>query len=53
MIDDIDYFVFQVKDGDVLIVEVILDCFENKFEIKGVVYCLGIYQFGGILNIVC
>lgn len=51
-IDDIDYSVFQLKDGDVLTAEAILDRFENKLEIKGAVYRPGIYQFGGALNTV-
>lgn len=51
-IDDIDYSVFQVKDGDVLTAEAILDRFENKLEIRGAVYRPGIYQFGGALNTV-
>ena len=51
-IDDIDYSVFQVKDGDALTAEAILDRFENKLEIKGAVYRPGIYQFGGTLNTV-
>lgn len=51
-IDDIDYSVFQVKDGDVLTAEAILDRFENKLEIKGAVYRPGIYQFSGALNTV-
>ena len=51
-IDDMDYSVFQLKDGDVLTAEAILDRFENKLEIKGAVYRPGIYQFGGSLNTV-
>lgn len=51
-IDDIDYSVFQLKDGDVLTAEAILDRFENKLEIKGAVYRPGIYQFSGSLNTV-
>lgn len=51
-IDDIDYSVFQVKDGDVLMAEAILERFENKLEIKGAVYRPGIYQFSGALNTV-
>lgn len=51
-IDDIDYSVFQLKDGDVITAEAILDRFENKLEIKGAVYRPGIYQFGGALNTV-
>lgn len=51
-VDDMDYSVFKVKDGDVLTAEAILDRFENKLEIKGAVYRPGIYQFGGDLNTV-
>lgn len=51
-IDDIDYSVFQLKDGDVLMAEAILERFENKLEIKGAVYRPGVYQFGGSLNTV-
>ena len=51
-VDDMDYTVFQVKDGDVITAEAILDRFENKLEIKGAVYRPGIYQFGGDLNTV-
>lgn len=51
-IDDIDYSVFQLKDGDVLTAEAILDRYENKLEIKGAVYRPGIYQYSGNLNTV-
>ena len=51
-VDDMDYTVFQLKDGDVITAEAILDRFENKLEIKGAVYRPGIYQFGGDLNTV-
>ena len=51
-VDDLDYSVFKLKDGDVLTAEAILDRFENKLEIKGAVYRPGIYQFGGDLNTV-
>ena len=51
-IDDIDYSVFPVKDGDKVTAEAILNRFENKLEIKGAVYRPGIYQFGGSLNTV-
>ena len=49
-VDDMDYSVFKLKDGDVLTAEAILNRFENKLEIKGAVYRPGIYQFGGDLN---
>ena len=51
-VDNMDYSVFKLKDGDVLTAEAILDRFENKLEIKGAVYRPGIYQFGGNLNTV-
>ena len=51
-VDDMDYSVFKLKDGDVLTAEAILNRFENKLEIKGAVYRPGIYQFGGDLNTV-
>ena len=51
-VDDMDYTVFQLKDGDVITAEAILNRFENKLEIKGAVYRPGIYQFGGNLNTV-
>ncbi|MBR2455911.1 MAG: SLBB domain-containing protein [Bacteroidaceae bacterium] len=51
-VDDIDYSVFKIKDGDILTAEAILNRFENKLEIKGAVYRPGIYQYGGSLNTV-
>ena len=51
-VDDMDYSVFTLKDGDVLTAEAILNRYENKLEIKGAVYRPGIYQFGGDLNTV-
>ena len=51
-IDDIDFSVFKLKDGDVLTAESILDRYENKLEIKGAVYRPGVYQLSGSLNTV-
>ena len=51
-VEDIDYSVFKLKDGDVITAEAVLDRYENKLEIKGAVYRPGIYQFGGQLNTV-
>ena len=51
-VEDIDFSVFKLKDGDVLTAEAILNRYENKLEIKGAVYRPGIYQFGGNLNTV-
>lgn len=46
-VDDIDYSVFKLTDGDILNISAMLERFENKLEIKGAVYRPGIYQFGG------
>ena len=51
-VDEMDYSVFKLKDGDVLTAEAILNRYENKLEVKGAVYRPGIYQFGGDLNTV-
>lgn len=51
-VDNMDYSVFKLKDGDVLTAEAILDRYENKLEIKGAVYRPGVYQFSGNLNTV-
>lgn len=51
-IDDMDYSVFKLMDGDVLSVSAMLDRYENKLEIKGAVYRPGIYQLSGQLNTV-
>ena len=51
-VDDMNYSVFKLRDGDVLTAEAILNRYENKLEIKGAVYRPGIYQFGGQLNTV-
>ncbi len=51
-VDDIDYSVFKLMDGDALNVSAMLERYENKLEIKGAVYRPGIYQFSGQLNTV-
>ena len=51
-VEDMDYSVFKLKDGDVVTAEAVLKRYENKLEIKGAVYRPGIYQFGGQLNTV-
>ena len=45
-VDRSDYSAFQLRDGDVLTVDAILDRFENKLEVRGAVYRPGIYQLG-------
>lgn len=51
-IDDLDYSVFKLMDGDSLSVSAMLDRFENRLEVKGAVYRPGVYQFSGQLNTV-
>lgn len=42
-VDEMDYLVFKLDDGDVLVVDLVLECFENCVEVCGVVYCVGMY----------
>ena len=49
-IDDMDYSVFKLMDGDVVSISAMLERYENKLEIKGAVYRPGIYQYSGQLN---
>lgn len=51
-VDDMNYGVFKVKDGDEVSVGEILDRFDNRIEIKGAVYRPGYYQLGeGIITV--
>lgn len=45
-VDDMNYGVFKVKDGDVVSVGAILDRYNNRIEIKGAVYRPGFYELG-------
>ena len=45
-VDDINYGVFKVRDGDVVSVGAILDRYDNRVEIKGAVYRPGFYAMG-------
>lgn len=51
-VDNIDYSIFKLMDGDVINISAMLDRFENKLEIKGAVYRPGIYQYSAQLNTV-
>ncbi|WP_370858978.1 SLBB domain-containing protein [Phocaeicola coprocola] len=51
-VDDTDYSVCKLHDGDVITAEAILDRFTNKLEVRGAVYRPGIYELGGKLNTV-
>ena len=45
-VDDMNYGVFKVRDGDVISVGAILDRYDNRVEIKGAVYRPGFYAKG-------
>lgn len=51
-VDEKDYSVFKIKDGDVVTAAAMLDRFTNKLEIKGAVYRPGMYELSGSLNTV-
>ena len=51
-VDEMDYSVFRLEDGDELMVDAILDRFENRVEIRGAVYRPGMYQINGDVNTV-
>lgn len=45
-VDDMNYGIFKVKDGDVVSIGAILDRYDNRVEIKGAVYRPGFYAMG-------
>ena len=45
-VDDMNFGVFKVKDGDVVSIGEILDRYNNRIEIKGAVYRPGYYELG-------
>ena len=51
-VDEMDYSVFRVEDGDVVTVDSVLQRFENRVEIRGAVYREGLYQLNGTVNTV-
>ena len=51
-VDEMDYSVCQLRDGDVVTVGAILNRFTNKVEIKGAVYRPDIYALDGKVNTV-
>ena len=51
-VDEMDYSVFRLEDGDVLTVDSVLNRFENRVEIRGAVYREGLYQLSGEVNTV-
>ncbi len=51
-VDEMDYSVCHLEDGDVVTVGAILNRFTNKVEVKGAVYRPDIYELSGKLNTV-
>lgn len=51
-VDEMDYSVFRLDDGDMITVDAVLDRFENRVEIRGAVYRAGLYQLDGTVNTV-
>ena len=45
-VDDMNFGVFKVKDGDVVSIGEILNRYDNRIEIKGAVYRPGYYELG-------
>lgn len=49
-IDEMDYSVFRLTDGDSLYVGAVLDRYENMVEVTGAVYRPGMFQLNGAAN---
>lgn len=49
-IDEFDFNMFKVTDGDSIAVDSVLSRFANRVEIKGAVYRPGMYQMDGRVN---
>ncbi|MCC8188388.1 MAG: SLBB domain-containing protein [Bacteroides sp.] len=51
-VEETDFSVFRMDDGDRLEVDSILDRFENRVEVRGAVYREGMYQVNGTVHTV-
>lgn len=51
-VDEMDYSVFRMDDGDMVTIDAVLERFENKVEVSGAVYRTGLYQLDGTVNTV-
>ena len=51
-VDEMDFKVFEMKDGDEVMVDEIVSRFENRVSIKGAVYRAGIFQLDSKTNTV-
>lgn len=51
-VDEMDYSVFRLEDGDMVTTDAVLDRFANRIEVRGAVYRPGLYQLDGQVNTV-
>ena len=51
-VDEMDYSVIRLDDGDSISVDAVLKRFENRVEIRGAVYRSGLYELSGTVNTV-
>lgn len=51
-VDEMDYSVFRLDDGDMITIDAVLDRFENRIEVRGAIYRPGMYQLDGVVNTV-
>ena len=51
-VDEMDYSVFRLDDGDSISIDAVLNRFENRVEIRGAVYRSGLYELNGTVNTV-
>ncbi len=51
-VDEMDYSVFRLEDGDQITADSVLNRFENRVEIRGAIFRPGMYQIDGTVNTV-
>lgn len=51
-VDEMDFSVFRLDDGDSISVDAVLERFENRVEVRGAVYRAGLYELSGTVNTV-
>lgn len=51
-VDEMDFSVFRLSDGDKMEVDSVLDRYENRIEVRGAVFRPGLYQLDGKMNTV-
>ncbi len=51
-VDEMDFSVFRLDDGDVITADSVLERYENRVEIRGAVYRAGTYELDGKTNTV-